>query len=478
LSLSEISTSRELATDRPRYAIVGAGVRSYLYLLALTGEHAGDGELVGVCDSNPGRRERAARVAADAGVTVAAFASDDFKRMLRETGAERVIVTTPDFTHADYIVAALEAGVDVVTEKPLTIDVESCRRIMAARAASGRSVRVAFNYRYSPPRTLVKQVLMSGIIGPVTAVDFEWRLDTYHGGDYFRRWHRNRANSGGLLVHKATHHFDLINWWLGSTARTVHARGRRAFYRPETAVALGLANRGERCAGCGAFDACKFKLDLRASRSLTALYAENERYDGYFRDRCVFSADIDIADTMQAQIGYENGIVVNYLLTAYDAAEGYRVVFHGERGVLTLETVERAYLRADGRPVRPAPPEASRVVVQPLLSKPFQLEIPTGEGAHGGGDRVMLEELFHEIGDDPFGRAADERGGAWSALVGIAANASIASGAEVNLGEFAGDIRRPDAAAAPFGPEPAWRTFDPSTYPFLATATAPETPAG
>ena len=460
--------------SRPRYAIVGTGARSYLYLRALTGDHAEDGELVGVCDLNPGRLARAAGWAAERGVAASAYGPEDFTRMLRETGAERVIVTTPDFTHADYIVAALEAGVDVVTEKPLTIDAASCRRIFAARRASGRSVRVAFNYRYSPPRTLVKQVLMSGAIGPVTAVDFEWRLDTVHGADYFRRWHRNKANSGGLLVHKATHHFDLINWWLGATAATVRARGRRAFYRPETADALGLAGRGERCAGCTVFDACRLKLDLAGSRGLTALYADNEGHDGYVRDRCVFSPEIDIEDTMQAQITYENGVVANYLLNAYDAAEGYRVVFHGERGVLTLTTVERPYLGEDGRPVRPAPAEASSVVLQPLFGRPLSLVIPKAEGGHGGGDRVLLDDLFRDSGPDPFGRAADERGGAWSALVGIAANASIASGEEIRLGDLAGDIPRPDSPAAPFGSGPIWRTFDPSAYPFLEGASVIE----
>ena len=52
---------------------------------------------------------------------------------------------------------------------------------------------------------------MSGVIGNVVSVDFHWLLDTRHGADYFRRWHRNKRNSGGLLVHKATHHFDLVN---------------------------------------------------------------------------------------------------------------------------------------------------------------------------------------------------------------------------------------------------------------------------
>jgi predicted dehydrogenase len=136
-----------------------------------------------------------------------------------------VIVTVPDYAHCEYIVRALALGADVITAKPLTIDTESCRRIVAARQASGRSVTVAFNYRYSPARSLLKRVLMSGIIGRVTTVNFEWRLDTYHGADHFRRWHANKANSGGLFVHKASHHFDLLNWWLGSVPRRVWARG-------------------------------------------------------------------------------------------------------------------------------------------------------------------------------------------------------------------------------------------------------------
>ena len=63
--------------------------------------------------------------------------------------------------------------------------------------------------RTSPPRTQVKDILMSGVIGDVLSVDFHWMLNTHHGADYFRRWHRNKKNSGGLMVHKASHHFDV-----------------------------------------------------------------------------------------------------------------------------------------------------------------------------------------------------------------------------------------------------------------------------
>lgn len=72
---------------------------------------------------------------------------------------------------------------------------------------------MTFNYRYAPHNTKVAEIIRSGAIGQVTSVHFEWMLNTQHGADYFRRWHRDRRNSGGLLVHKSTHHFDLVNFW-------------------------------------------------------------------------------------------------------------------------------------------------------------------------------------------------------------------------------------------------------------------------
>jgi len=457
--------------DRRRYAIVGAGGRSYLYLLALTGDFRDHAEIVGACDCNADILAHAQRAAERRGAAIPGYAADAFERMLAETRADAVIVTSPDHTHADYIVRALHGGCDVVTEKPLTVDAESCRRIFAARKTSGRKVTVGFNYRYSPPRSLAKEVLMSGIIGPVTAVNFEWRLDTYHGADYFRRWHRNKRNSGGLLVHKATHHFDLLNWWLGATPEYVEAQGRRVFYRPETAAELGLAGHGERCATCPVFARCPVRLDVAADRALKSLYADNEGHDGYFRDRCVFAPTIDIEDTMRAAIGYAGGIVVNYMLTAYNPGEGYRIVFHGERGELILETIERPYVNPDGGLPHPSPPERSTLVVQPLFSRAYELAIPEAPGEHGGGDAEMLRHLLGPEGPDPLGRAADDRAGAYAALIGVSANASIAAGGKrVLVADLAGDIQPPRPTAPPFGPQPAWRPFDASRYPFLAGA--------
>jgi predicted dehydrogenase len=453
------------------YAIVGLGHRATLYLDALTGPHAEDGRLVGLCDLNLGRAERAARVAKGRGFDVPVFSADGFDRMIAQQRPDRVIVTVPDNIHACYIERALELGCDVITEKPLTMDAASCGRILAARRRTGRSVIVGFNYRYSPVRTLVKQALMSGIIGHVQSATFEWQLDTHHGADYFRRWHRTKANSGGLLVHKATHHFDVLNWWLGAVPRRVTALGRRVFYRPEIGDALGFADRGVRCTGCPAFARCGFRLDVAASAHLTGLYAENEHHDGYLRDLCVFSPDIDIEDQMQALIEYDGGVVVNYTLTAYNPCEGHRVVFNGTRGRLELLNIERGHVQPDGRLVEPPVGEINRIRVQPHFGRTYELAMPEALGAHGGGDVVMLRRLLGPPGNDEYGHTADDRAGAWSALVGIAANESLRSGAAVVLQDLLGDVEVPDRVGAPFGPAAIWQHFEPERYPFLKGAT-------
>ena len=232
--------------SKKRYAQVGVGSRSMMYTEALLQEFTGTSELVALCDSNEGRLQLRADLAREQGVEVKTYLASDFERMLSETRPDVVIVTTKDCTHDEYICRAMELGCDVITEKPMTTDAEKCQRIIDTQRRTGRKCRVTFNYRYSPPRTQIKELLMSGVIGEVLSVDFHWLLDTHHGADYYRRWHRNKANSGGLMVHKATHHFDLVNWWLSAVPVEVFASGSKKIYTPQTADRYGLAQRGER----------------------------------------------------------------------------------------------------------------------------------------------------------------------------------------------------------------------------------------
>jgi predicted dehydrogenase len=252
-----------------------------MYLDAMAGDHREDAELVGLVEPNPGRLATHLKWLSQAGLDVEGVFTgppDALERILSETRADRVIITSPDFTHAELIVRALNAGVDVVVEKPLTINPESTRQIVDAAKRTGRQVVVTHNYRYSPRNSALKEVIKSGSIGTPLSVTFEWVLDTAHGADYFRRWHRDKANSGGLLIHKASHHFDLVNWWLSDSPEQVYARGGVRFYGAENTTARGMAPHSERGTHDGAHN--PWELDLRSDPRLQALYLENESFDG------------------------------------------------------------------------------------------------------------------------------------------------------------------------------------------------------
>ena len=440
-------------TRRKRYAIVGTGSRHVMYRRAVTERYRDICELVALCDNNQGRLDLSRENLLKDYGPVPTYLDADFDRMITERQPDTIIVTTRDSFHDTYIIRALEQGCDVITEKPMTIDERRCQKIIDTQQRTGRSVRVTFNYRYSPARTQVKELLMDGIIGRVLSVDFHWLLDTRHGADYFRRWHRNKENSGGLLVHKATHHFDLVNWWLSTTPEEVYAVGSRQFYTPETARRYGLENRGERCLDCPVTDKCNFHLDLAADPKLKRLYLDNEQHDGYFRDQCVFSDTIDIEDTMNVTVRYKSGATMSYSLNAFCPQEGYEIRFNGARGRLEHTTRETSYVsgQTDGQ-VHETTKQGTSTWVFPHFGEPYPVDVRHGEGGHGGGDSPLLDDIFlPDPPADPTKRRADHIEGAYSILTGIAANKSMDTGRPVKIADLVHGLREPD-----FCEMPAW----------------------
>lgn len=428
--------------QKTRFAIVGTGGRSAMYRDALLNTYATSCELVAACDINPLRAEA---WQADLDEKLPVYEPARFEEMIREQRIDKVIVTSMDRTHDRYICAAMEAGCDVITEKPMTIDADRCRRILKTQKATGRDLAVTFNYRYSPRVSRVRELLRDGAIGRVTSVHFEWLLDTKHGADYFRRWHRDKRNSGGLLVHKATHHFDIVNWWIGSVPRTVYAQGDLKFYGRENAENRGQTRFYQRALDNEIAAEDPFALDLKKNDDLRRLYLEAEPADGYQRDQSVFGDGISIEDDVGLIVRYASGAIMSYHLTAYSPWEGYRVAFNGTEGRLEFEVVESPYVSgADDdhntiRNIKGSAPyeveEPVRLVLHRHWQQPVQIEIPqTNQGGHGGGDARLLEDLFgRDREDDPLKRAAGFRDGAYSILCGIAANQSLQTGLPVDV---------------------------------------------
>jgi predicted dehydrogenase len=343
----------------------------------------------------------------------------DFDQMLRETSPDVVIVTTMDSTHHEFIIKGLNAGMHVITEKPMTTDELKVQAILDAERLSGKQVLVTFNYRYSPHRQKLYELLQEGAIGKVTSVDFHWYLDTSHGADYFRRWHGIQAHSGSLLVHKASHHFDLLNWWINSDPEEVFAYGSLEFYGKNGPF------RSKSCRGCPHASSCDFYWDITKNEYLTKLYVDNEKYDGYLRDGCVFREEIDSFDKMAVQIRYKNKVQVSYSLTTYSPYEGYRIAFNGTEGRLEAWIKESQPWEEKN--------EDELVLVKNFGERSI-IAVPHGLGGHGGGDTRLKDKLFLDPNQpDPWRQSAGSRDGAMSCLIGIAARHSIEQGKPIQI---------------------------------------------
>jgi len=421
-----------------RLALVGTGARgSSLWGREIIKTFGEVTEFVGLSDINPGRLEY---VKKSLNVSCPVFTS--FEQMLKETRPDYVIITTVDATHDEFIVKALNLGVNVITEKPMTTDEVKCKRILDAEKQSGKKVTVAFNYRHSVHAMQVKELLAKNRIGKIVSVDFNWYLNVHHGADYFRRWHGRMNKSGSLWVHKATHHFDLVNWWLNSEPVEVSAYGALEHYGKNNSF------RGTKCRGCEHKDQCKFYWDITKDQRQVDMYVKNEHHDGYIKDGCVWSNEIDIYDKMSAQIIYANGVTVNYSLTTYSPYEGWQIAFNGMTGRLeTWEDIPYLQKTPEDQANRHATEMSSaddaiagefrEIMVMDNFEKNYEIfTTPKIKGGHGGGDVRMQRRMFVDTHDNPHHVMAGTREGAMSILIGIAARKSIALKRPVRISEL------------------------------------------
>ena len=248
--------------------------------------------------------------------------------------------------------------------------------------------------------------------------------------------------SGSLLVHKASHHFDQMNWWLDAEPEEVHAFGDVAFYGHNNSF------RSKTCRGCAFAEKCAFHWDITTDEHLMNLYVKNEQYDGYIRDNCLFRREINIYDKMSAQIKYANNVVVNYSLTTYSPYEGWKIAFNGIKGrieawqdipfipgedLISQEDMHKAEMDQESNEELLYKP----VILHKLWNRHETIVVGHKRGGHGGGDDRLHNKLFKDpTAPDPYKHAAGTRDGAMSILIGVAARKSIESGRPIRIAEL------------------------------------------
>jgi predicted dehydrogenase len=400
-----------------RYAIVGTGHRGTgMWGKDLVDTYSKEVQFVGLCDKNIKRAEAGKKLI---GANCPTFTN--FDEMLEKTKPEILMVTTVDSTHHEFIQKGIAKGIKVMTEKPMTTEAKWAQAILDTEKRYNNPITVTFNYRYAPKHQKMKEILDSGEIGKITSVDFSWYLDVRHGADYFRRWHRLKAGGGSLWVHKATHHFDLVNWWINGDPTEVTAYGALNVYGKNGTV------RGKNCRSCEHKSNCQFYWDINKDQRLVKLYPECEDVDGYYRDGCVFREDCDIYDTMSAIVKYNNGVNMSYSLNAHEPYEGYRIAFNGTKGRFEVRDYERQPWESEQR---------TELSLTKNFGKREMIEVPQIQADHGGGDRVLKDIIFKGKKMPEIMNLPGSRAGAMSCLTGIAARTSIEQNRPVKISEL------------------------------------------
>ncbi|UJF35580.1 Gfo/Idh/MocA family protein [Paenibacillus hexagrammi] len=413
---------------RKKYVICGVSTRANgMFIRPMLDTFQQHCEIVGLLDADPGRFTNCfKKFPALAGTPV--YAPDQFQQMIEETKPDAVIVAGVDYTHADYIVQGLEHHLDVISEKPMVTTGADCKRVLDTQNNSRGKLYVTFNYRYSPIHMRIKELILEGRIGRVTSIDLNWYLDTYHGASYFKRWNRKRSNSGGLSVHKSTHHFDLIQWWAGQRPVEAFAYGALNYFGPEGEL-NPVKEDGRYCGTCRVKHNCKYFMRW-SSRSkeiappddhLTTMDSKTGSSTGYRPDGCIFDSEIDIEDTYTAVVKYDKGAMLSYSVNFSLPYEGYRLAINGTKG--RIETMEVM----SGRAAFHVPEQT--IDYFPLFGAKETIHVVPRAGGHGGGDPLILEDLF--LGPDPL-RPYEIMAGAEAGALAVLTGEAVWKSAQAN----------------------------------------------
>ena len=429
--------------EKRRYVVCGVSGRAIgMWLKPIYQTFSSCAELVGMLDIDPMRFKICKKMLPET-AEVPEYMPDEFDKMIAETKPDAVFVVSRDSFHAHYIIKALEKDLDVITEKPMTTNWEDAVKVCEAEKKSKGKVICTFNYRYAPQHRLIRELVRSGKVGRVTHVDLNWYIDIHHGSSYFRRWNRMRENSGSLSIHKSSHHFDLVNWWIGSPKpQIVHALGALNHYGANGPFNPSKKD-GRHCSDCAERKKCAYKArwESRANRiaikddhldffdeKLGVLYSP----ELYRPDMCIFDSEINIYDTFVVNVGYENGVVLNYSANFSTPYEGYRLAINGTHG--RIEAEEWGGMGSQGFDCPRK--NANYVDYYPIFGTRERIDVNRGDGGHGGGDPLIQEDVF--LGEDPdreYDILAKAKDGLYAIGIGDAVFKSIAEKRVIDISE-------------------------------------------
>lgn len=375
---------RHIELSKPVTVIlIGAGHRGCIYTdYALL--HRNELKVVGVADPSHKKREHIKRLheLKEDEVFV------DWKEVFaRPKFADAVIVATPDHLHAAPCLAALDAGYDVLLEKPIGTTEEECRLILEKALSTNRIVAVCHVLRYSPYFRELKEVIDAGLIGNIISIQHMEPIEQIHmSHSYVRGKWRNSKNATPIVLAKSSHDTDIIRWMVNSNVKDVHCFGNLKWFTNINAPEGST----ERCTdGCKVESSCPYSALQIYLRDKKRLYvfdmpANRSKWDEYILEqlkttdygRCVYRMDNDQPDHLTVNMLFENGVTAAFSMEAHVSYEGRRTRIMGSKGdiVGNMETF---------------------VLTDFKTRKQTSWEMKTD--AHGGGDHSLVRDFVQAV---------------------------------------------------------------------------------
>ncbi|MCM8816290.1 MAG: Gfo/Idh/MocA family oxidoreductase [Candidatus Omnitrophica bacterium] len=299
----------------------------------------------------------------------------DTEKMLKKAPLDAIIITSPDYTHRDIAISAFNKGLDVLCEKPLALTLADCDDILKAQKKAGKILCVGFVLRYNNfYRKMYEIVNVEKKIGRLILAG---AIDSVSTGSqyFFHGWWRLRKNSGGLLVQKATHSVDILNWVIGSRAIRVYGEGGLAVFGK-------TESNTKRCSKCEIKNSCPEAL---LESNIQWDYGEGS-VNIEVEDKCVFAKEIDVYDHEVLTIAYENKVKAFFVESQFTPDYKREFWFIGDKG--RMYGID-PYIVSDRDKRKPY-----IEIVYRHTRKKEVIDVKLAPGGHGGGDPGVIEDFL------------------------------------------------------------------------------------
>jgi len=380
--------------------LIGAGARSQLYCRLMIAGAVGDVQIKAVSDLHTDRMAQLCANFVDGAAQPACF--DDYEQLLQDPSIDAVIICTPDTTHREIAIAAMKAGKHILLEKPMATTMADAAEVYKATANYGKVFRMGFVLRYAPIYRKIKQLVESGELGKLITIEAKEMLGYMHGGSYFRRWHRFRANTGGFLNAKCSHDMDLLSWIVDEEPIAVSSFGNRSYFNSR-------ANASTNCRDCGLKRDCKYVINL-----------DEHGINNSEADLCVFNSDKDIVDHQVVSLAYGSGLTMSFTVSTLSAQANRVMTIFGSEATLFADFKQ------------------NRIELQTLYPAATTVfTFAAGDEGYGRGDEAVLKDFIEAARNrDCSGNSKEAKSGMLSMAITQAAERSMADVEVVDMSKY------------------------------------------